>query len=297
MSREEALEKGILEDRIVFLRPIPKKSDMVNDTKHIAFFKMEGASDRYTLKMDDKTKRVINPFKGGKKFSAEDEMKYFSEVVGEDLNPYKKDNSYWGSNYIVVTKTPELMAIGKRFDLSVPLENLEYKVLLTWDKEIAPDWDSRFNGDFRYAFVGEDYEERKAMSQIDEAIRIGEIIGSMKSSAKKMKSFINMYFQTKHKMNTVPEDADTEFLVKELKKIIDSDKEGFLNLADDPYYKDKELIATAIAKGAITRKGVGIYTIEGIAEEYNYIPLVKQFHAWAETPTEPIYARIKAMCK
>ena len=57
------------------------------------------------------------------------------------------------------------------------------------------------------------------------------------------------------------------------------------------------LIATAIAKGAITRKGVGIYTIEGIAEEYNYIPLVKQFHAWAETPTEPIYARIKAMCK
>ena len=138
MSREEALEKGILEDRIVFLRPIPKKSDMVNDTKHIAFFKMEGASDRYTLKMDDKTKRVINPFKGGKKFSAEEEMKYFSEVVGEDLNPYKKDNSYWGSNYIVVTKTPELMAIGKRFDLSVPLENLEYKVLLTWDKEIAP---------------------------------------------------------------------------------------------------------------------------------------------------------------
>ena len=98
-------------------------------------------------------------------------------------------------------------------------------------------------------------------------------------------------------MNTVPEDADTEFLVKELKKIIDSDKEGLLNLADDPYYKDKELIATAIAKGAITRKGVGIYTIEGIAEEYNYIPLVKQFHAWAETPTEPIYARIKAMCK
>ena len=31
---------------------------------------MEGASDRYTLKMDDKTKRIISPFKGGKNFTA-----------------------------------------------------------------------------------------------------------------------------------------------------------------------------------------------------------------------------------
>ena len=63
--------------------PTTYDDDMVNDTKHIAYFKMEGASDRYTLKMDDKTKRVINPFKGGKKFSAEEEMKYSWSV---DIN-------------------------------------------------------------------------------------------------------------------------------------------------------------------------------------------------------------------
>ena len=291
LTREEALEKKFLEDRVVYLKPIVKKSDMISDLKHIAAFKMEGASDRYCLKKDDITGKLISPFRN------EEEMKYFSEIMGEDLNINKSGNPFWAGFNVVVTKTPELMRLGKRFDLSNPNQNLEFKVLCTWKKEIAPDWDSRFNGEFRYAFVGDDYEEKKILSQTDEYLKIGEILGSMKSSEAKMRNFLNVYYQTKHKINVVPEDSDKSFLLVELKKLIDQDKDGFLAIADDKYYNDKVLIAQAVDKGAVKKLGVGTYLINGIATEYTYDELVKQFNAWAETPTEPIYAKIKAVVK
>lgn len=291
MTTEQALEANYLEDKIVFLKPVPRKSNMVNDPGHKAYFKMEGAADRYCLKTDEVSQKKINPFKD------EAEMKFFSEIMGEDLNPYKTNSPFWSNFYVTVVKTPELMTVGKRFDLSQPIENLQYKVLLTWKKEIAPDWDSRFNGEFRYAFVGKDYEEMKVRTQVDEWMTIGQVLGSMQNSLPKMRTFLNVYYQTKSRSNMVPEESDAAFLLAELKKIIDIDKEGFLALSDDKYFPSKALIAQAIDKDAIKRKGVGTYTIEGIEHDYNYMDLVKQFHAWAETPTEPIYAKIKAIVK
>jgi len=288
---EQTTGVSYLEDRIVFLRPVPRKSSMVSDPGHKAYFKMEGAADRYCLKTDELTQKKINPFKD------DAEMEYFSKIMGEDLNPYKANSPFWSGFYVTVVKTPELMTVGKKFDLSQPIENLQYKVLLTWKKEIAPDWDSRFNGEFRYAFVGKDYEEMKVRTQVDEWMTIGQVLGSMQNSLPKMRNFLNVYYQTKSRSNMVPEESDAAFLLAELKKIIDIDREGFLSLSEDKYFASKTLIAQAIDKDAVKRKGVGTYTIEGIAHDYNYMDLVKQFHAWAETPTEPIYAKIKAIVK
>jgi len=290
ISTEQAVKQGFLEDKVVYLKPVPRGGEMIKDPTHIAFFKMEGASDTYPLKMDDVTKRIINPFRNAK------EMEYFSEVMGEDLNPYKKKNEFWMGFSVKITKSPELMQIGKRFDLSEPREMLEYLVLRTWKKEIGTDWEKRMNG-FRYCFVDSDYEEQKAVSEMDFTLKVGEIYGMLQSKPSEMKDFINIYYQTKHKNKIVPEDAEMNFLKKELKTIIDDDKQGFVKIYDDAQYATKVLIAKAIAKGAILRKGVGMYTITGLNVEYNYNELVAQMDEWGKTKTEPIYARIIATVK
>ena len=290
MTINEAIEKGYLANKIVYLRPIVKEGDMIKDLKHIAIFKMEGASDKMCLKMDETTQRLINPFK------KDGEMEYFSEVMGEDLNPYKKGNEFWKNYFVTITKTPELMSIGKRYDMSVPSDALEVKVLSTWHI-IGPDWESRFNGNYRYVFVDEDYEQVKAASQTDELIYIGELLGVMKGSLSKMRNFLNIYYQTKHKANVVLEDSTQDFLIKEIKKIVDLDRAGFLELNKDPYYNDKVLIAQALKKGAIERRGVGTYLINGNPNEYTYVDLYKWFHQEAQSPVDPLYLKIKAAVK
>lgn len=290
MERAEAIEKGYLANKIVYLRPIVKEGDMIKDLKHIAIFKMEGAGDGYTLKMDPVTQRVINPFKN------DEEMKYFSDVKGEDLNPYKKGNEFWRNYTLKIVKTPELMSMGRRFDMSDPDDALAVKVLLTWP-EVGPDWESRRNGNYRYVFVDENYEYEKAASQNDELIQIGEILGEMKNSPTKMRNFLNIYYQTKHKVNVVPEDATPEFLAVEIRKIVDKDRSGFLELKKDPYYNDKVLIAKAIDKGQVERRGVGTYIIVGVPTDYKYDELYKWFHEEAKAPKDDIYLKIKAACK
>lgn len=285
-------ESKFLQDKVVYLKPIPRSTAIVgNDPKHIAYFKMENASDRYCLKVDPTAGsggRIINPFE------SDEEMKYFSEIMGEDLNPYKKNNPFWATYNVTVTKTPELMRIGKKFDLSTPQDMLAYKVLRTWKKEICGNWEDRFNGRFKYCFVDEDYEEQKAADEFDIKFKVGEIYGELKSKPHSMRDFINIYNQQKAKNKVVPEDAELPFMTKELKGIVDSDTPGFLALYQDPNYKDMVFINKAIDKGAIDRKGVGIYTITGLGTEYTYNELVSQIHEWAKTKTEPLYAKILA---
>jgi len=291
MSNEDNASKYLVE-KIVYLKPVPRPSAMTKDPNHAAYFKMNDASDRYTLKMDDVTKKIINPFKD------DAELKFFSDIMGADLNPYKKNNEFWTNYYIQVIKTPELMRIGKRFDLSNPEDAIAYRVLLTWKKEIADSWENRMNySTIRYAFVDEDYEEVKAQTEMDETFRIGEIYGELKGNNNKMKDFINIYYQTQHKAVNVPDDADTKFLVNELSKIAKQDKQGFMGLYEDPNYSTKVFIAKCLKKGLILREGVGTYTISGLGTEFTYNELINTIKDWAETGTEPIYAKLMANVK
>ncbi len=284
------MESKFLKDKVVYLKPIPRSSGMVKDPKHIAYFKMEGAFDMYPLKIDEKTLKYINPF------SSEEEMKFFSEVLGEDLNPYKTNNTFWQKYFVRIVKTPELMNVGKKFDLSDVHDALAYKVLLTWKGEIIDNADEvNKYPTARYVFVDEKYEENKATEELEEIFKIGTYYGELKTSDKKMREFINVYYINKPNRISIPEDFTTKSLIMELDKIIKKDKDGFINTYEDPDFKTKAFIAKAIDKGAIKKLGVATYAIEGVASEYTFNELLAQIKEWAKTKTEPIYAKMIAI--
>ena len=286
------MENKFLQNKVVYLKPVPRSGGMVTDQKHIAYFKMEGAYDSYTLKMDEVTKRIINPFKSN------EEMEFFSKAFGEDLNPLKPNNQFWQRYEIKIVKTPELMTIGKKFDLSDINDALAYRVLLTWTGEIAPSWDDRLkSATVRYAFMEEDYEEKQAAEELDETFKIGTYYGELKVSDKKMKEFLDVYYMNSPKQIMVPEDYSTSLLVNELNKIIKTDKKGFIRTFEDKDFTTKALICKAVDKGVIKKIGVGTYVIDGVSSEYSINELIAQLKDWEETKSDPIYAKIIAVVK
>lgn len=280
-------ETGFLENRIIYIRPIPRSRPIVgDDKKHIAYFKMENSSDRYPLKMDE-TGKIISPFQ------SEEELKYFSNIFGDDLNPYKKNNTFWNEYIVTITKTPELMRIGKKLDLSNPQDMLAYKVLSTWKDVFCQNWEDRYNGLYKYCFVDKDYEEKKATEAMNTTFKIGSIYGEFRDKPAKMREFINIYYQRKAKNKNVDDKANVSFMAKELKNIADTDSVGFLALYDDPNYEDMVFIAKAIDKGLILRKGITSYTIVGAeGSDYTYNELVSVIHKWAKEQIEPLYAKM-----
>lgn len=291
------MNNTFLMNKVVFLKPVARKGGMVNDPKHIAFFKMEGAYDMYPLKQNDKTGKYINPF------SSTEEMEYFSKALGEDLNPNKNDNSFWNTYYVKIVKTPELMSIGKKFDLSDINDALAYKVLLTWKTEVAPTWEQRNKyPSIRYAFVDENYEEKKAVEELDEAFKIGTYYGELKSSDKKMRDFINVYYMNGSKKIFIPDDYNTTSLISELSKIINTDKEGFIKTFEDKNFKIKKFIADCVDRGVIKKIGIGTFIIDGVSTEYSFEELIAQISDWElnkidNRATDPIYAKLLAVVR
>ena len=285
-TKELGLEKGFLQNKKIWLKPIPRGGKMITDPNHRGYFMWEGASKSFCLALD-KRNELVTPFK------TEAEQRFFSEILDLDLNVYKKKENFWHSFYVVITKDHKLMTEGVEFDLSDPMDNLRVRVLKQ-QREIAPSWDDRFGSmAYKFAFVDEDYEEKTSTIEMDVMEAIWTYWGEIKTSAKKMKEFLGIYHMEKKSLKVVPQDATKEFLSSEIKKIIDSDKETAYKIIKDEDSAIKLMILRAMVAGAITKEGVGTFSIVGDGEKYGYADFIGHLKFLKET-TDPLYQKIEA---
>lgn len=290
MTIEEALKEGILEKRIVYLRLIPKPSALVKDPNHVAYGGFDGSITSLTIGVD-KHNRLINPFKTDK------EKEFFEFITKHNLSVYTPNNEYWSNYSFNVIKDPNLVKIGLRFDLSDPNQMLDYKVIMTNTNLVAPSFEKMADNPFyRYVFIDENHEEKNASAKMDELERIYEFYGEIKNSVAKMRSFLNVYYATKMKSNEVPSGVDKEFLHKEIKKIIEIDRQGYMQIIDDKDYETKVFIGKGLDAGAITKEGIGTYRIVGEDKDFGYTELVA-FIEMLEANKEVLYGKLEAIIK
>jgi len=284
---EYGISKGYLQKKKLYLKPIPRGNKMISDPKHSGYFMWEGASKHFCL-LANKYGMLINPF------SSEDEERFFSEILDIDLNIYKKDTNFWHDFYVKITKDHNLMANGIPYDLSDPMDNIRIRILKQ-QKEVAPSWEERFSHiEYRFAFVEEDYEEIVHNKEMDMMETIWTYWGEVKSSVKKMRDFLAIYWMTKRTLKDVPADATKEFLTSEIKKLIDSDKEGVYAVINDPDLQVKNFIAKGIRVGAIMKEGVGTYyTVGNEDSKYNLAEFIAHIK-FLKDSTDPIYLKMEA---
>jgi hypothetical protein len=162
---------------------------------------------------------------------------------------------------------------------------------------VAPNWDERLaRAEYRFALVEEGYEEEKEQTTTNKVIEAYTYLGSVQNSIKQMKDFLGVYYMEKKEMKFVPEDADKDWLKKEIKKVIDNETDLALLIMNDPNAKIKNFILQCLRSGAINKSARNKYDILGEGVSYTYDELVTYLTS-AEEIKADIYLKLVAQSK
>lgn len=288
MTVEEAVKKGFLENRKVYLRLLPRASELTRDPNHAAYGGFDGSLRGFVIGVDSGN-RPIDPFKGNN-----EEREYFESIFKTDLNVHTPDNKFWKTYSVEVLKSPEIIKVGKLYNLMDPRDMLTYKVLLTNHKLVSKSWETK-SPFHSFAFIDADYEEVEAEKEADENAKIWMFLGELKERPTKMREFLQVYWTTKRTTKQVPKNASKEFLVSEIQKIIKTDKAGYLALIEDRDYETKSLIQRGIDTGVIEQEGIGTFHIVGLGGEgFSYEGLIATLDKMKAERKDPMYFKMIA---
>jgi hypothetical protein len=287
ITKEEAFRKGYLQNKKVYLRPVVRGGKMVTAPSHVAYFQYEGANNWFQLPRMLATGVLANPF------TNDEEKTFFERELDVELGIHKKKDNFWHTFFVKVIKDYNLMHDGYVFNLADPLDNLRWRVTKFQDT-VAPNWEQRNGrGEYRFALVEEGYEEEQEQSQTNKTIEAYTYLGSIQNSVKEMKDFLGIYYLEKKDMKVVPDDADKDWLRKEIRKVIEDELDIFLKIKEDPKAKIKNFILKAIRSGAINKTARNKYDVPGEGVSYTYEELVDYLQK-AEEIKADIYLKLSA---
>lgn len=268
MEIKEAIKEGILENKIVRLKPIKKAGKMISDPKHYGYFMFNGAFKNYPLPRNPNTgayKPILN----------EKELEYFNSELRDDLSFNRKENNFWDKYAVRIVKDEALMTQGKPFDLSDPWQNLDYRIMMSLNVT-APSYAERNNNPKYIWYFAEENEE--LMLEAKKTAKTQEVwtfFGTIMNSKKKMIDLLSVYFAEKSRENEVDINKTNEWLTEEIKKVITKDPEFILDCKENGDYEFKALITNAVRAGAIKKVGRNRYELEGDSVKYDFLGLVK----------------------
>jgi hypothetical protein len=121
-------------------------------------------------------------------------------------------------------------------------------------------------------------------------------LGSIQNSIRAMKDFLGVYYMEKKEMKFVPEDAEKDWLKKEVEKVIKDEIDLALRIIKDPSSKIKNFILNATRSGAINKTARNKYDIPGEGTSYQYDELVS-YLTNAEEIKADVYLKIEAQNK
>ena len=287
---EEGLEKGYLENRKVFIKPITGNQPLlVNQKNHAMQFMGEGCKWGYMLGINDRGE-LLNPF------NSEEERKYFEKIWGRSLNHRDFNDNYWTSSHsaVYIEKSQELMAGRKYYDLSNPEDNLKYRVLKSCKNDFAigrEDYDT--NPYRKFILVDEDNDVQESSTKLKDYTDVYIEIGKIRSSKTEMIKFLTLYYAMKRTGKVVPEDNKIEWYESEVMNCVEKDFETCKRVIDDKDRDIKTLISSGLLKGAVERVGVASFRLPGMAESYTMDNFIKVLIQMKEE-TDPLYMKLIA---
>ena len=268
MTREEAIEKGILENRIVRLKPIVKEGKMNRGPKHIGYFMFNGAFKNYVLPKDPRTGSF-------KPILTTEEIKFFSEELQEDLSFNKRVDNFWDKYSVRITKDENLMMNGKAFDLSDTYQNLDYRIMKAIRKTAESFEAKKDSPVFMWYIAKENEELQFEADKIGKTKDLWMFFGSIQNNKKKLIDILSVYNAEKSKTAKIDINATLEFFVTEVSKLIAKDPEFVLRCKNDDDYTIKAFIMDGVRAGAINKSDRNKYNLLGDSSNYDYIGLTK----------------------
>lgn len=246
----ETVEKFTLPNKKITVRYIKRKKGMAADVKDdhvIAGGMLNGAFKRYPVPKQ-KNKALANVLT-----KAEKEYLESDEGLGKNLSVYS-NREFWATRYVNLFKGDNI------FDLTDPIDYIDYKILLANTDWIAPSLKEQ-NNKLTYAFVIVDAEEEMEIQKTSfnykkEAFKLYSKVESNKQILRGILKIINR--------KPVSEESALPWLQKEVEYIVDKNPKSFVELLSDSNYETKILLSNAEDAGVVLNRNQRYSTTDGI---------------------------------
>ena len=284
------LENGYLKKKKIYIKPVITAQPLLGSAQkgHSMEFMGEGCRWGYTLGISKEYGGMVNPFE------SEEERKYFEKIYDKSLNYRDTKDNFWTDFIVYIEKSSELLAGRKFLDLSVPEDNLKFRVCKSCVSDFAigqEDFDT--NPYRKFILVDEDYNTNVAASKLKDETDVYMEIGKIRTSKSEMIKFLTLFYAMKRLGTIVPENNDDTWYEAEISACLKKDFELVKKVLDDKDREIKTLITEGLRKGAVERVGVASYRLPGMSESYSMDTFIKTLTDMKET-TDPLYLTLVA---
>lgn len=230
--------------KIKFIKRKQGMAANVKDNHIIAGGMLEGSYRKFPVPM------LRNG--GLKNILTEAEKKYFEETVydGQSLSMYGK---FWDNFYVTLEK------LDTQLDLSIPDDYIRYKLLLGWDKVIAPSlkvFKSAPTAQYQFYLEREGEEEILASKELSSTKMAWKNFDKIEDNADVLAAVI---FLMTGKI--AAQNAKLAYLNTQVEKLVDGRAERFNKLMADAQFESQVLVANAERAGVV-KKVKGAYETE-----------------------------------
>lgn len=256
MVEDENFPVNPLRNKRIIVRHVPRQSGMyIGNPKHIAYGGMlESAKKTFCVPL-----RVGNNGKGTYvNVLTNNEKDYLEQIMGLENNAlsiYKSVNNYWDNRSVTLLKQDNY------FDLSVPEQYIDYKILLANKDYIAKslqELEDNPKATYQFVIIDEGEEERKILSKMDIISKCYMELGVIKDDVYKMRFIVE-----KVDSRPIAKNTKRDVLQDKCNSLIQANSKLFYKIITDPLLDAKLIILKSCEAGIVLKRSDLYYIKEG----------------------------------
>jgi hypothetical protein len=188
-------------------------------------------------------------------------------VLTKEEKEWFESNKFFGVNLSIYSEFWKDFAVklykhDKILDLSDAEDYLQYKVLLAWDKVIAPSLKAMTENNratYQYVLIEENEEVQVRGEELGLTKKAWKLYAKYEDNRDVLTSILSLMSNKK-----VSDSASMKFLRAQVENLVDTRTKDFVNLVEDSDFEIKQLIALAEVAGIIVKKSGKYETVDGL---------------------------------
>lgn len=243
-----------LRNEKIIVRFVPSQSAMVQRKNHILYGGMaENAIRSFVVPRLSRTGMYKNVL-------TDTEKTFLEKAMGLEINAlsvYKKENNFWDDSNPNGIGRVILHKQDNYFDLSIPEQYIQYKILLANSDQIAPsmeEFEERPKATYQFVIISEGDESKRNLSKMDITMECYTEYGAVKKDKDTLKTIIEIL-----EKRPISNNVKLDFLQGKINTYIQADPRKFHSVITDEYLPAKVLIKRALEAGIVGTKNNTYY--------------------------------------